>query len=51
MTVLLWRDRYTRAGPAGLGDEPRPGPPPTYSRADRDRVIALTLEPLADGKT
>jgi transposase len=25
MTVLLWRDRYSRAGLAGLGDEPRPG--------------------------
>jgi len=51
MTVLLWRAKYARAGLAGLADEPRPGRPPTYSRADRDRVIALTLEPPADGTT
>jgi transposase len=51
MTVLLWRDRYARAGLAGLADEPRPGRPPTYSREDRDRVIALTLEPPSDGTT
>jgi transposase len=51
MTVLLWRDRYAGAGLAGLADEPRPGRPPTYSREDRDRVIALTLEPPTDGTT
>jgi transposase len=51
MTVLLWRAKYARAGLAGLADEPRPGRPPTYSRADRDRVIALTLEPPTDGTT
>jgi transposase len=51
MTVLLWRERYARAGLAGLADEPRPGRPPTYSREDRDRVIALTLEPPSDGTT
>ena len=51
MTVLLWRDRYTRAGLAGLADAQRPGRPPTYSREDRDRVIALTLEPPSDGTT
>ena len=51
MTVLLWRDRYARAGLAGLVDEPRPGRPPTYAREDRDRVIALTLAPPRDGTT
>ena len=51
MTVLLWRAKYAQAGLAGLADEPRPGRPPTYSRADRDRVIALTLEPPTDGTT
>jgi transposase len=51
MTVLLWRDRYARAGLTGLADEPRPGRPPTYGRAERDRVIALTLEPPSDGTT
>jgi len=51
MTVLLWRERYARAGPAGLADEPRPGRPPTFAREERDRVIALTLEPPSDGTT
>jgi len=51
MTVLLWRSRFEREGLAGLADEPRPGRPPTYSRADRDRVIALTLEPPPAGTT
>ena len=51
MTVLLWRTKYARDGLAGLADEPRPGRPPTYSREDRDRVIALTLEPPSDGTT
>jgi transposase len=51
MTVLRARDRYARAGLAGLADEPRLGRPPNYSREDRDRVIALTLEPPADGTT
>ena len=51
MTVLLWRTKYARDGLAGLADAPRPGRPPTYSREDRDRVIALTLEPPSDGTT
>jgi transposase len=51
MTVLLWRTKFERDGLAGLADEPRPGRPPTYSREDRDRVIALTLEPPPDGTT
>ena len=51
MTVLLWRERYARAGLAGLADEARPGRPPTYGREQRDRVIALTLEPPSDGTT
>ena len=51
MTVLLWRHKYARDGLAGLADEPRPGRPPTYGRDERDRVIALTLEPPSDGTT
>ena len=51
MTVLLWRERYARAGLAGLADEARPGRPPTYGREERDRVIAMTLEPPSDGTT
>src|SRR5258707_664997 len=51
MTVRLWRRRYDEAGLGGLADAPRPGHPPTYTRADRDRVIALTLEPPPEGTT
>jgi transposase len=51
MTVLLWRRRFERDRLVGLHDAPRPGRAPTYTRADRDRVIALTLEPPADGTT
>lgn len=51
MTVKLWRRRYAAAGLAGLVDEDRPGRPPTYTRAERDRVIALTLERPPDGTT
>src|SRR5208337_5223069 len=40
MTVKLWRRRYATAGIAGLADAPRPGHPPTYTREDRDRVMA-----------
>jgi transposase len=51
MTVKLWRRRYAESGLEGLAEAPRPGRPPTYSRDDRDRVIALTLEPPPDGTT
>jgi transposase len=51
MTVLLWRRRFEAQRLAGLREVPRPGRPPTYTRADRDRVIALTLEPPPDGTT
>lgn len=51
MTVLLWRRRFEAERLAGLQDAPRPGRAPTYGRADRDRVIALTLEPPPDGAT
>ena len=51
MTVLLWRGRFERERMAGLADAHRPGREPTYDRTVRDRVIALTLEPPADGTT
>ena len=38
-------------GLAGLRDEPRPGRPATYSREQRDRVIALTLSEPPAGTT
>jgi len=51
MTVRLWRRRYTEAGLDGLSDAPRPGHPPTYTRADRDRLVALTMGPPPEGTT
>jgi transposase len=51
MTVKLWRRRYAEAGLAGLADRPRTGHPPTYTREDHDRFIALTLGPPPDEKT
>lgn len=51
MTVLLWRRRFEAHRLAGLREAARPGRPPTYTRADRDQVIALTLEPPPDGTT
>jgi len=51
MTVLLWRGRFQRERMAGLDDAPRPGRQPTYDRAARDRVIALTLEPPPESTT
>ena len=51
MTVKLWRRRYAAAGLTGLADAPRPGHPSTYARADRDRLVALTLGPPPDGTT
>lgn len=49
MTVLLWRRRFERDRLAGLRDAPRPGRERTYTREDRDRVIALTLSPPPPG--
>jgi transposase len=49
--VKRWRRRYTRGGLAGLADERRPGRPPTYTREERDRVIALTLSAPPPGAT
>ncbi|MCA1569654.1 MAG: IS630 family transposase [Chloroflexi bacterium] len=51
MTVKLWRRRYANAGLAGLDDAARPGRPARYSRADRERVIALTLSAPPVGTT
>jgi transposase len=51
MTVRLWRRRYTEAGLGGLTDAPRPGHPPTYTREDRDRLVALTMGPPPEGRT
>jgi len=51
MTVKLWRRRYAESGLEGLADAPRPGHPPTYTREDRDRVMALAMGPPPEGLT
>ena len=40
-TVSKWRKRFAREGLRGLRDRPRPGKPPVYGVAFRDRVLAL----------
>jgi transposase len=50
-TVLHWRQRFATDRLAGLSDAPRPGRPVRYDRAERDRVIALTLSPPPEGET
>jgi transposase len=40
-TVSKWRKRFARDGLRGLRDRPRPGKPPVYGAAFRDRVLAL----------
>ncbi len=44
-TVILWRQRYTQHGLAGLGDKPRPGRPQTVRRDRRAEILAATLTP------
>jgi transposase len=51
MTVRLWRRRYAERGLAGLVDAPRSGRPPVYTREQRDRIIARTLEAPPEGIT
>jgi transposase len=51
MTVKLWRLRYAEAGIAGLADAPRPGHPATYTRDDRDRLVAFSMGPPPAGQT
>jgi transposase len=44
-TVILWRQRYTQAGLAGLGDQPRSGRPQTVRADRRAEILAATLAP------
>ena len=39
-TVRVWVERFNAAGVDGLDDAPRAGRPPTYTEAQRGRVIA-----------
>lgn len=40
-TVAKWRRQFCERGLEGLCDRPRPGKPPQYGSAFRDRVLAL----------
>jgi len=42
-TVRLWLKRFNAHGLAGLADEPRPGPPRTYTPAQVSALIAAVL--------
>src|ERR1039458_781518 len=43
------RKRFAREGLRGLRDRPRPGKPPRYGAAFRDRVLALLEQPPPAG--
>jgi transposase len=44
-TVTKWRKRFALFGLRGLRDQPRPGKPPLYDAAFRNRVLALLEQP------
>jgi transposase len=48
-TVTKWRRRFALWGVRGLRDQPRPGKPPTYNAAFRNRVLALLEQPPPPG--
>jgi transposase len=48
-TVSKWRRRFSEQGLDGLLDQPRPGKPPKYGAAFRDRVLALLEQPAPPG--
>ena len=45
----LWRDRFADHGLEGLGDKPRPGKKPIYTKATDKRVLALLDKPAPKG--
>ena len=49
--VVQWRQRFIKERMAGLEDRPRPGKPPTYSEADRLRVIETACTQKPDGES
>ncbi|MFQ5861472.1 MAG: IS630 family transposase [Dehalococcoidia bacterium] len=49
--VVQWRQRFIGERLAGLEDRPRPGHPPTYSDADRLRVIETACTQKPKGET
>lgn len=49
--VVQWRQRFIRERAVGLDDRPRPGKPPTYSDADRLRVIEAACAEKPNGES
>jgi len=45
----LWRHRFADHGLEGLGDKPRPGKKPIYTKATDKRVLALLDKPAPKG--
>lgn len=44
VTVTAWLDRWEESGPAGLGDAPRSGAPPTLTPDEKCKVVELLKE-------
>lgn len=48
-TVSKWRRQFAQHGLKGLQDRPRPGKPPKYGSAFRNRLLALLEQPPPPG--
>ena len=49
--VIQWRERFNRERLEGLSDRPRPGRPPTYTDADRLRVVETACTKTPEEET
>src|SRR5271163_3795414 len=47
--VSLWRNRFADQGLEGLGDKPRPGKEPIYTKATDKRILAVLDTPPPKG--
>ena len=50
-TVTKWCERFSLWGLKGMRDQPRPGKPPKYDAAFRNRVLALLEQPPPPGRS
>ena len=50
-TVTKWCKRFSLRGLTGLWDDPRPGKPPKYDAAFRDKVLELLVHSPPEGKS
>jgi transposase len=51
LTVKKWRDRFAKHGSEGLNDEARSGKPCTYTKEDRQGILALLETPPPKGQS